>query len=475
MSAELDEDISVLNIDELDYGDDEDGDEDFTLPVNHCRTAGDARSKELNVFDLFRHRISGVKANRNISPTMNRKEDVMKELQSLRDSNRALQQECTAVKESRLSSQNECLQLRDKVSSLFRENCSLKEQSAKLNIDNRSLQKQVDSLKQNNTRLRDRLQQFSQQLKCFMRNNEGSSESSALLRHEEEVKRMLDVLGNIPKYGEESKGDSSSLYEKKELQRVPSEKLQGSPVFSLELDHENLEQISNKLLEHLQQEKKELEQQYTQMVEVQKQSGVYTMTESLQSCLNSSNVKEKEVLGLLESCRSTSKLLKQEVLIQNKLLSTMIRQTNLVKTLQKKMPELQIGIMPSGEMTSESTVGNKNAETNCTTGNKMQDLPLNSVQCTSTKSTSCTPKAMSNLDTLLQTYGIRDWETSDTGINSCREPPECAQLMSEEDRICPMCQAVFPKAFPLPEFEAHVMEHFRSEEFEIITQDVDYG
>lgn len=474
MSAELEEDISVLNIDELDY-EDEEGIEDFDLSINHRISTSDAKSKELNLFDIFRHRISSVKGKKSSISTMNRQEDVSKELQSLRDANRALQKECSAMKESRLSAQNECLQLRDKVSSLFRENCSLKEQSAKLTIDNRSLQKQVDSLKQNNARLRDRLQQFSQQLKGFMKNSDGSCSSAAILQHEEEVKQMLDVIGNIPKC-EDTKGDPTSWCEKKELQRVPSEKLQNSPVFSLELDHDNLEQISNKLLENLQQENKELEQQYLQMVEIQKQFSNYSATDSLQSCLNSSNVKEKEVLGILESCRSSSKLLKQEVLIQNKLLSTMIKQTNLIKTLQKKMPELQIEMSSGSDATSASSGGSVNMEKNYTATSKgMQDFPLTVVQCPSVKNAGCTPKMVSNLDSLLQTYGIRDWEVGSAGINSCRETSECANLVSEEDRICPMCQAVFPKAFPLPEFEAHVMEHFKNEEFEIITQDVDYG
>lgn len=262
MSAELEEDISVLNINELD--EDQDG-----VGINiDCQ--GISRSRGFNVLGI-RHNISGdLRLDHGNLSAMNRQEDLLKELQALRDVNRALQQERSSIENSRNIAQKECLHLRDKVSSLFRENCSLKEQSAKLTIDNRGLQKQVESLKQSNARLRDRLlflQQCSHQLRCFVKNKDGVSQSPpspVFSQHMEQFKLMLDAIGNLPKSNDDSK-DSSLSNEKKDTSKIALDKPPVKEVVSLELDHENLEQISHKLLEHLQQEKKELEQQYSQV------------------------------------------------------------------------------------------------------------------------------------------------------------------------------------------------------------------
>ena len=72
------------------------------------------------------------------------------------------------------------------------------------------------------------------------------------------------------------------------------------------------------------------------MVEVQKQSvSSAVATDSLQSSLNSSNTSERDVLGLLESCRNSTKRLKQEALMQNHLMTAMIKQMAVIGSLQK--------------------------------------------------------------------------------------------------------------------------------------------
>lgn len=42
-------------------------------------------------------------------------------------------------------------------------------------------------------------------------------------------------------------------------------------------------------------------------------------------------------------------------------------------------------------------------------------------------------------------------------------------LEDEEERICPMCNAVFPRVIPQESFESHVVSHFEVENgFEVI-------